>query len=313
VFHRAHNIKIASIRMNFRNYFLVFGLICFIGLSCGEGGSTESDSSGSKETASKDGGDGSSLMEIDGKLFSIPSPIQTALLIKDVGSNYNMDLLNRPQNIDLYSTSFSKGINLGIYGADLGYVTIYEQTQDAIGYLTIIKRLAHDLGISGAFDISLLERFEANLGIRDSLLSLVSDAFRASDSYLKNNQRNDIGALVLAGGWVESLYFSCIIAESTHNDDVISRIGNQKSTSNNIIQLLMPYYSKSDYTSFIDQLIELNEVFKSVEVTYEYKEPEVDAANKLTVINSVTDVRITDEQLKDINQKIRIIRDQLIN
>ena len=252
---RAYNIKKASNRMNFRNYFLAIGLISFIALSCGEGGNVGSDATEVEETTSSGGGDGSSLMEIDGKLFSIPSPVQTAILIKDVGTNYDPTLLNRPQNLDLYSTSFKKGINLGIYGADLGYVTIYEQTQDAIGYLTTIKRLAHDLGISGAFDIALLERFEKNLGIKDSLLVLVSDAFRASDAYLKNNQRNDIGALVLAGGWIESLYFTTLIAEKTHNDDVISRIGNQKSTCNNLVQLLMPYYSKSDYTALIDQLM----------------------------------------------------------
>ena len=104
---------------------------------------------------------------------SVPSPVQTAFLISGVGSNYDVTLLNKPTKVGLYSTSFQKAINLGIYGADLGYVTIYDQTQDAIGYLTVVKKISNDLGIDGAFDMALLERFEKNLGVKDSLLVLV--------------------------------------------------------------------------------------------------------------------------------------------
>ena len=208
--------------MNFRHHFLTLSLIGLLAISCGDGGSeagTDTDAAAVEESTT----DGSSLLEIEGKLFSIPSPVQTALLIKEVGTDYDASLLNNPSDANKYSTSFKKGINLGIYGADLGYVTIYEQTQDAISYLAAVKSLANDLGVTGAFDMTLLERFEKNVGNKDSLLALVADAFKASDAYLKNNERNDIGALVLAGGWVESVYFSTLTAEQSKNDEVITR------------------------------------------------------------------------------------------
>ncbi|MEQ8323052.1 MAG: hypothetical protein RIC15_03130 [Vicingaceae bacterium] len=299
--------------MNLRKSFLVFTVLTFIGMSCGEGGSGEADNAADESTDASGNGDGSQLIEIEGKLFSIPSPVQTAFLIREVGSNFDATMLNNSKSAANYSTNFKKGINLGIYSADLGYVTIYEQTQDAIGYLTAVKKLSNDLGIAGAFDMSLMERFEKNLGNRDSLLVLVGDAMRESDAYLKNNQRSDVGALVLAGGWIESLYFSTMVAQNSHNDDVISRIGSQKNTCNNLVQLLMPYYSKEEYTALIDQLMELNDVFKGVEIVYTYKEPTVNADKKITKINSESDVRISDEQLKDISQKIKIIRKQLIS
>lgn len=142
----------------------------------------------------------STLLTVNGEIFSIPSPIQTAFLIKQVGSNYNKEMLNSAKKSSDYSTKFKKALNLGIYGADLGYVTIYDQTQDALSYLQSVRKLADDLGISGAFDNSLAERFEKNMGIQDSILVLVSDAYRASDNYLKNNEKNDMGVLILAGG-----------------------------------------------------------------------------------------------------------------
>ena len=306
--------KKALTQMNLRNYILVFGVIALIGISCGDGGNGNTEASGTEETtADNKTGESNQLFEMEGKLFSIPSPVQTAFLIKDVGTNYDATFLNDAKYVNNYSTNFKKGINLGIYSADLGYVTIYNQTQDAIEYLTAVKKLANDLGVSGAFDMTLMSRFEGNLGNRDSLLMLVGDALRASDAYLKNNQRNDVGSLVLTGGWIESLYFSTLVAANSHNDDIINRIGSQKSTCNNLVQLLMPYYSKEDYTGLIDQLMELNDVYKGVDIVYTYKEPTVDVGNKKTTFNSESDVRITDEQLNDITQKIKIIRDQLVN
>lgn len=253
------------------------------------------------------------LMEIDGKVFSIPSPIQTAVLIKNAGTNYNKDILNEPSKVTNYSTSYKKAINLGIYGADLGYVTMYDQTQDAISYLTAVKAIGDDLGVSSAFDMELVERFEKNIGNKDSLLALVSDAYKASDSYLKNNQQNDVGGLILAGGWIESLYFATNAAEMTNNEDVIRRIGEQKTTLNNLIKLLTPYYSKPEITNLVDKLMELNEIYDKVEITYTYVAPTVDAENKTTTINSTSEVTIDAEILKSISAKIMEIRIDIIS
>jgi hypothetical protein len=253
------------------------------------------------------------LMEIDGKVFSIPSPIQTAILIKNAGTNYNKDVLNEPSKVTNYSTNFKKAINLGIYGADLGYVTMYDQTQDAISFLTAVKSIADDLGVSSAFDLELVERFEKNIGNQDSLLALVSDAYKSSDRFLKGNDQNDIGSLILAGGWIESLYFATSTATMTGNKDVIKRVGEQKTTVYNLIKLLTPYYSKPEFTALVDDLMELNEIYEQVESTYTYVKPTVDVENKTTTVNSTTVVNISDDQLKAITDKIIAMRIEIIS
>lgn len=252
------------------------------------------------------------LMEIDGKVFSIPSPIQTAILIKESGANYNKGILNEPSKVTNYATNFKKAINLGIYGADLGYVTMYDQTQDAISYLTAVKSIGDDLGVSSAFDMELVERFEKNIGNKDSLLALVSDAYKSSDRYLKNNQQNDVGSLILAGGWIESLYFATNAAEMTKNKDIIKRVAEQKTTLYNLIKLLTPYYSKPEFTPLVDDLMELNEIYDKVETIYTFVKPTVDAAKKTTTINSTTEVKMSDEQLKAITEKVKKIRAEII-
>ena len=256
--------------------------------------------------------DQNGLVNVEGKVFSIPSPIQTAFLIKSSGSSYNKDLLNAPNKITQYSTNFSKALNVGVYGADLGYVTMYDQTQDAISYLNSVRKLSDEIGISGAFDAQTITRFTKNLGNKDSMLSLVGVAYRASDVYLKNSQMKDLSALILAGGWVESLYFTTNVYKAKANEDVKMRIGEQKTSLHNLIELLNKFYNTPDYTEFIDSLKDLQTVYDGVEFKYTFVEPTTDVDKKTTTINSKTEVKISAEQLESITKKIKVIRDGMV-
>ncbi|MBN8695679.1 MAG: hypothetical protein J0L87_04035 [Bacteroidetes bacterium] len=252
------------------------------------------------------------ILNVNGEIFSIPSPIQTAFLIKNSGATYSKEVLNPANKSSQYSTNFSKALNLGIYGADLGYVTIYDQTQDAIGYLNAAKKLADELGVSGAFDAQTIDRFQKNLGNKDSMLVLVGVAYRSSDSYLKNNDRNDVSGLVLAGGWLESLYFATNVYKTKPNEDVKRRIAEQKSSLQSLIKLLTQYYSQPEYTEFIDNLNDLSTVFDGVEFKYTYEKPTTDAEKKMTTINSKSEVNITPEQIESISQKVKSIRSAIV-
>lgn len=252
------------------------------------------------------------ILNVNGEIFSIPSPIQTAFLIKGSGASYNKEILNPSNKSSDYSTNFSKALNLGIYGADLGYVTIYDQNQDAIGYLNSAKKLADELGVSGAFDANTIERFAKNLGNKDSMLVLVGVAYRSSDAYLKNNDRSDVSGLVLAGGWLESLHFATSVYKAKPNEDVKRRIAEQKSSLQSLIKLLTQFYSQPEYTEFIDNLNDLSTVFDGVEFKYTYEKPTTDAEKKLTTITSKSEVNITPEQIESITQKVKSIRSQIV-
>lgn len=294
-----------------RNKVVVLSVLTVFAVGCG--GDETTDEKIEDPLATENETKENQLLEIDGKVFSIPSPIQTATLIKNSGTNYNKEMLNEPNKVTNYSTGFKKAVNLGVYGADLGYVTMYDQTQDAISYLTAVKSIGDDLGVSSAFDMELVERFEKNIGNKDSLLAFVSDAYKASDRYLKNNQQNDVGGLILAGGWIESLYFATNAANMTKNKEIIRRVGEQKTTLNNLIKLLTPYYSKPDFTALVDKLMELNEIYDQVQITYTYVKPTTDAEKKTTTINSTTEVSIDEELLKSISDKVVEIRSDIIS
>lgn len=252
------------------------------------------------------------LMTIGGNLFSIPSPIQTAILIEKSGAQYNKEFLNDPKKVTTYATNFQKALNLGVYGADVGYVTIYDQSQDALKYLAVINKLSDELGITGAFDENTIKRFENNFGKRDSMLNLVSVAYRNADAFLKDNDRLNVGALVLAGGWIETLYFTTQLAAKSKDQNIINRIGEQKYTLNNIVKMLTPYYSQPEYDALVDELIELAYDFDAIDIQYTYEKPEVDIANKTTKIKSKTTVVITPEHLNAIAERVKTIRNKIV-
>lgn len=252
-------------------------------------------------------------VKLGGHFFSIPSPFETANLLKESGAPFDNDMINSADNASNYTTDFYKALNLGIYGADLGYITIYNNnSNDAISYLTAVQKLAEEVRVGGAFDKSMIDRFSQNMGKQDSMLVLVSDAYRAGDQYLKNNDKADVASLILAGGWIEALHFATEIGVKHKNSDVISRIGEQKTTLENLIQLLREYSSQEDYVLLADELQALYEEFGAIEYSYEFKEPSHDVENMTTTIKSKREVKVSDEALQIIADKVKDIRNKIV-
>ncbi len=253
-----------------------------------------------------------SVLNVGGELFSVPSPIQTALLIQKSGIPYDKSTLNASNKVNTFSTDFTRSLNLGIYGADLGYVSLYNQTQDALGYLAAVKQLADKLGISAAFDASMMERIQKNVTNKDSMMVLVGIAYRSSDAFLKSNQRNDVSSLVLTGGWIESMHFSVTAYKSKPTNDVKYRIAEQKLALNSLIKILGNNPSK-EVVDLTAQFADLSKVYEGISFKYNFVEPTTDTLKKITIINSTTEVFISDEQIKLISQKIQEIRNKIVN
>ncbi|MBI3518243.1 MAG: hypothetical protein HY062_02650, partial [Bacteroidetes bacterium] len=242
-------------------------------------------------------------LNVGGELFSVPSPIQTALLIQKSGVAYDKSILNAGNKNGQYASDYSKSLNLGIYGADLGYVSMYNQTQDALGYLGAVKQLADKLGVSAAFDQNTMKRINDNISNKDSMLMLVGIAYRASDAYLKTNKRTEISSLILTGGWIESMNFSIVAYNKKPTDEVKYRIAEQKQSLGSIIRLIKSH-NLPDAADLIVQLEDLAKVYEGITSKYNFVEPTTDEAKKTTYINSTTEISISKEQIEQIAAKI---------
>jgi len=103
--------------------------------------------------------------KIESVIHEMPPPSQVPFILEATGADYNESLVNSLDKVDSYkSTNQKSALNLGIYATDIGYLSSYNKTQEALNYLNASKGIADQLGITGAFDVELMKRFESNLG-----------------------------------------------------------------------------------------------------------------------------------------------------
>ena len=282
--------------------------------SCGGDSNSDAAKKDAVEPAkSEKTGAESNILKVGDKLFNLPSPIETAMLIEEVGGHFSEDILSPAPDASKYSTTNAQAMNLGVYGADLGYSLIYNQSQKAFTLLANCKKLGGELGISPSLYTTLMKRFENNMENRDSLLIMISQLNSLSDEYLKENESEDISALILYGGWVESLYFTTQLAAQMNDEKLRSRIGEQKNSLANLIGLMQQVNLDGQLDGVVNDLEELKAIFDRVEYSYEWVEPVTKADENLTIIKSKSSISLSDEVLKEITDKISDIRSTIIN
>ncbi|TND00858.1 MAG: hypothetical protein FD123_4316 [Bacteroidetes bacterium] len=260
-------------------------------------------------------------VKVKGQNFMMPSPVQIALLVRSSNVGYDKTLLNPTSNVSNYNDKMKWALNIGVYGADLGYITMYEQTPEALPYFNTVRKLGDNLKITASFDEKLMTRFSENIGKnRDSVLAIVGEAYRRSDDFLKQGERDEDAALILTGGWIESMHFAVDVQKKKPSNEVSTRIAEQKNTVSNLIKLLVSVGTdpntntlKEAYQPLIDKLNDLNSVYQGIVIKYNFSAPTHDEDKHLTTINGTTDVKITEEQLKLFGEKIVAIRDYIIN
>lgn len=250
-------------------------------------------------------------------IYSVPSPVEMASILQKAGSKYDKDILNDLENVSKYTTNDAKALNLGVYGSDLAYTSVFNQTQETMFYLKAAQKLSDELGITNAFNKNTVDRIEANLNSRDSLMQIISDSYLEIDSYLEENERQNISALMVAGGWVEGLHLATKVAmQNPTNKDMMARIADQKVSLDNLLGLLSSYPEDESILSIVNPLLSLKAIFDKINAPAPTNQKvTVNEKTHVATIGGDNDVPavISPEQLKAISEKTEEIRNSIIN
>ncbi len=245
--------------------------------------------------------------------YSLPSPIETAMLMKRAGAKYNEEYLNSINNISNYTTNLSMSLNLGVYSADLSFASMFDQSQSAIKYLTATKRLAEELGILNAIDKSIIVRMEDNINNRDSLMEIISETFMNSNSFLKENDRAETAAIILVGGWLEGVYIATKIAQATSsNKELVERIIDQRLSLSTLISLLNEYKEDENIKVLIPKLDELKAIFDQIQVSSSKIEPVTNDETNVTTLKTQTETSISPEVFENLCNTVDKIRNEIV-
>lgn len=145
--------------------------------------------------------------QLQGMLDNIPPPSEIPYIIQSTGADFDKGFLNNIDRVDQYQNEDDKSaMNLGVYATDIGYLSSYDQSQDALTYFDRIKALADQIGVSSSIDNEKVEQFENSLGSREQLGEILDDAIDETHGYLEESGRDRTAALVATGTFAEGLH-----------------------------------------------------------------------------------------------------------
>lgn len=271
----------------------------------GQGGN-----SGTKDTSTST----TRIKKVRGVFYSIPSALEISQLLKESGASYSESYPSNPDNVSKYSSKKGQAVNLGIYAADLSYAGIYEQKEEAMLYLKCANTLATSLGIPDAFGPNTISRIEANMGNRDSLLNIITQDYWNTDSYLKNNDRQEVSALIMAGGWIEGLYLATQIAtRSGTNKALMNRVAEQKLSLDDLLDLVNTYpANEPSIQSIKAQLKKLQDAYAGINVKNSEVKVSTDTTKNTSTLGGDEKVLMTPEQFKRITDVTAVVRNEII-
>jgi hypothetical protein len=293
--------------MKFKPAVLFLAILATVSLwSCGPKGKTEEKSdefNDAKESLEN---------EVKQLTYSIPPPCEIPYTLQATGAEYNQSLVNDRKKADAYGTQSDKAaMNLGVFTADIGYLSSYGKTQESIDYLNACKSLADKLGVTGSFDPTMLKRFEDNIGNKDSLCTLLDNSMKRTDEYLKQGNNQKLGALLVTGSFVESLFISTgiiksydktILPESQKNlilTPLMTLILKQKKSVSEVTKML----SSVDQTGPIPAIVS---DFKELETSY-------NALNIDELIkNNKGSLALSDKYLIEITSRVEKLRGDIV-
>lgn len=294
------------------NFFAV-GALLFVVAACGN---DKKKSKGELEAEAEvfEQAENQLIEEIDKVVHDMPPPSEVPYMLMATGADFNPDIINPVENAKKYYNSADKAaMNLGAYAADIGYLSSYDQVQDALKYMEASQKLADQIGISSAFELEMMERFEKNLGNKDSLANLINYAMEVAEQKLEETDRLQMVALVLSGSYIEGLYLSVMVLDTYPEDllpeesknlilePIVRVIIDQRKSLEDITQLLKDLESDPIIADVIAEFDILKEL---------YKEDLKDIDERIK--NSDPTLKLDKDLLVDIIKEVKRIRGEMV-
>jgi hypothetical protein len=248
------------------------------------------------------------MEEMKNIYYRFPSPDEMLGFINKEKLKFNDQILLPVDNSKSFLDSRSQALNLGVYSADLAYITLFQRQKETLTYFQVVYGLSDKLRISSAFDINLMKRLEENLKNPDSLKNLTNEAMVSVTNYLVQNDKEKTFAIISIGGYIETLYLAFnIVGNYDISNPIIQRISDQKLVLENLINYALIYAGDHNVAESIKILHPIRTCYNELNSTQEETKVSRDKDGKL-IISGGQKIIISQEQynkLRDITYATR--------
>ena len=141
------------------------------------------------------------------------------------------------------------------------------------------------------------------------MVELISIVYWNLDEYLKDGSRDNLSALIIAGGWLEGLYLSAELVTTTPEATSLRQhIAEQKLSLQNLIGLLSQYGEDEMLAPTIADLQALEALYEEVSIDHQQGDISKDPDTGEMIIGGTNTITISDEALASILEKAKEIR-----
>ncbi len=227
--------------------------------------------------------------QIETNVYPLPTSAQVIKMLSEFEVGYTFGITNPVENSKKYFSSSARAINVGVYGADLSYATIYNQQQAVIDYLSAIRSLANELNMSKIYDENLYNEIKNNFDKRDTLVNILTNAFNNTYAYLIQNDQQPLALLVVGGAWVEGVWLTTQVSDAAYQYEGISKVLlEQKKSLDQYLEITQPYMNNQTVSDFVKTLDPVKKVYDGIGTS------------------------LTEQNIKDITTAIVDIRSKII-
>jgi len=223
--------------------------------------------------------------EIEENVYPLPTSAEVIKMLSELEVGYIMGIANPVANARKYLTTYGKAINMGVFGADLSYATLYNMQQEVLNYLDAIRSLANELNMSQIYDETLYDRIRKNQDKKEELVTILTEAFDKTYAYLSQNDQQGLALLVVGGAWVEGMYLTTHVSEAAYQVAGISRVLiEQKESFELFLELTEPYLTDQNVKEFVDKL-------EPIKLVYEGLTTSLTNQNIIDITNAIETIR----------------------
>lgn len=227
--------------------------------------------------------------KIEENVYPLPTSAEVVNMLTQLEVGYIIGISNPVENTKKYFSSTTRAVNLGVFGADLSYATLYNIQQEVINYLNAIRSLSNELNMSKVYNEELYEKIKLNFDNREELVKILTSAFNDTYSYLSENDQKSLALLVVGGAWVEGMYLTTHVSQAAYQVAGISKVLlEQKKSFDLFLEITKPYATDPSVGDFIQLLDSVKKVYEGIGTS------------------------LTDQNIKDITNAVTVVRGQIV-
>ncbi len=171
--------------------------------------------------------------------YRFPAPNDIISYIKSDKLSYKKELLSQTEYADKYIDNRLQYFNLGVYSADVAFITVFKTLSEAGEYFNTIEKLSYDLGLSPVFNDNMINRIRSNQNNIDSLSNIARESYINMVKHLTNIGNERELSIISAGGYVEVIYLATAQVDDIEaNAELVRKIYDQRYGLENLIQFM---------------------------------------------------------------------------